>query len=121
MADLSSRRPRAACSHSARNELKPTIVLVGRPNVGKSTMFNRLTRSRDALVADVPGLTRDPHYGAGRGGDKTLLAVTWKGAPDLSAVAGRPVGFRFHLKKGRLVAFWDSSAACSMLPLVIAR
>jgi GTP-binding protein len=43
--------------------LKPTIALVGRPNVGKSTLFNQLTRSRDALVADVPGLTRDRNYG----------------------------------------------------------
>ncbi len=41
----------------------PTIALVGRPNVGKSTLFNKLTRSRDALVADVPGLTRDRRYG----------------------------------------------------------
>lgn len=46
--------------------MKPIIVLVGRPNVGKSTLFNRLTRSRDALVADFPGLTRDRHYGEGR-------------------------------------------------------
>ena len=51
------------------------MVLVGRPNVGKSTLFNRLTRSRDALVADVPGLTRDRHYGAGRVGDKPFLVV----------------------------------------------
>ena len=41
----------------------PVIALVGRPNVGKSTLFNRLTRSRDALVADYEGLTRDRKYG----------------------------------------------------------
>jgi GTPase len=55
--------------------MKPTLVLVGRPNVGKSTLFNRLTRSRDALVADIPGLTRDRHYGHGRVGQKPFLIV----------------------------------------------
>ncbi|MHB0985462.1 MAG: ribosome biogenesis GTPase Der [Sulfuricella sp.] len=55
--------------------MKPTLVLVGRPNVGKSTLFNRLTRSRDALVADLPGLTRDRHYGHGKVGDKPYLVV----------------------------------------------
>jgi GTPase len=56
---------------------KPVIALVGRPNVGKSTLFNRLTRSRDALVADLPGLTRDRHYGEGRiGGRPTLIVDT---------------------------------------------
>jgi GTP-binding protein len=51
------------------------MVIVGRPNVGKSTLFNRLTRTRDALVADVPGLTRDRHYGAGRLGGRGYLVV----------------------------------------------
>jgi len=55
--------------------VKPVLVLVGRPNVGKSTLFNRLTRSRDALVADAPGLTRDRHYGIGRLGDKPYIVV----------------------------------------------
>src|SRR5512137_1683831 len=53
----------------------PTLVLVGRPNVGKSTLFNRVTKSRDALVADLPGLTRDRHYGRGRVGDRPFLVV----------------------------------------------
>lgn len=55
--------------------LKPVIALVGRPNVGKSTLFNRLTRSRSALVADFSGLTRDRHYGEGRVGDKPFIVV----------------------------------------------
>ncbi|MGZ9712926.1 ribosome biogenesis GTPase Der [Glaciimonas sp. GNP009] len=55
--------------------MKPVIALVGRPNVGKSTLFNRMTRSRDALVADMPGLTRDRHYGEGRMGERPFLVI----------------------------------------------
>ncbi len=53
----------------------PVIVLVGRPNVGKSTLFNRLTRTRDALVADQPGLTRDRRYGIGVLGSHPYVVV----------------------------------------------
>ncbi|PKO25087.1 MAG: ribosome biogenesis GTPase Der [Betaproteobacteria bacterium HGW-Betaproteobacteria-8] len=62
----------------------PTIVLVGRPNVGKSTLFNRMTRTRDALVADLPGLTRDRHYGRGLGASKPYLVVDTGGFEPLA-------------------------------------
>ena len=55
--------------------MKPVIALVGRPNVGKSTLFNRLTRRRDAIVVDVPGVTRDRHYGEGRAGEREFLVI----------------------------------------------
>jgi GTPase len=55
--------------------MKPVIALVGRPNVGKSTLFNCLTKTRDALVADYPGLTRDRKYGTGRVGHKPYIVV----------------------------------------------
>src|SRR5690606_12175673 len=76
------RRWRSVCLSVAcggRRSVKPTIVLVGRPNVGKSTLFNRLTRTRDALVADQPGLTRDRHYGVGRVGERDYLVVDTAG------------------------------------------
>ena len=60
----------------------PVIALVGRPNVGKSTLFNRLTRSRDALVADQPGLTRDRKYGVGRLGSRPYVVVDTGGIGD---------------------------------------
>src|SRR5512147_2479808 len=55
--------------------MKPVLALVGRPNVGKSTLFNRLTKSRDAIVADFAGLTRDRHYGDGRLGDREFIVI----------------------------------------------
>jgi len=55
--------------------MKPVIAIVGRPNVGKSTLFNRMTQSRDAIVADFSGLTRDRHYGDGRLGDRAFIVI----------------------------------------------
>ena len=60
----------------------PVIALVGRPNVGKSTLFNRLTRSRDAIVADMPGLTRDRQYGE----------AVWQGRPFIVVDTGGLTG-----------------------------
>lgn len=62
--------------------MKSVIALVGRPNVGKSTLFNRLTRTRDAIVADEPGLTRDRQFGEGKIGDRPYLVVDTGGLTD---------------------------------------
>ena len=67
--------------------MKPVIALVGRPNVGKSTLFNRLTKTRDAIVADFAGLTRDRHYGNGKLGPHEYIVIDTGGfEPD--AVTG---------------------------------
>ena len=66
--------------------MKPVIALVGRPNVGKSTLFNRLTKSRDAIVADFAGLTRDRHYGTGRQGKHEYIVIDTGGfEPDAAS------------------------------------
>ncbi len=65
--------------------MRPVLALVGRPNVGKSTLFNRLTKSRDAIVADFAGLTRDRHYGQGRLGKREFIVIDTGGfEPDAS-------------------------------------
>ena len=66
--------------------MKPVIALVGRPNVGKSTLFNRLTKSRDAIVADFAGLTRDRHYGNGKQGKYEYIVIDTGGfEPDATS------------------------------------
>lgn len=65
---------------------KPVLALVGRPNVGKSTLFNRLTKSRDAIVADYPGLTRDRQYGTGKVGKQPYIVV------DTGGLSGEEAG-----------------------------
>jgi GTP-binding protein len=84
--------------------MKPVIALVGRPNVGKSTLFNRLTRSRDALVADQPGLTRDRHYGEGRIGERPFLVIDTGG---FEPVAKEGIMFQMALQTKQAVAEAD--------------
>jgi GTP-binding protein len=64
----------------------PVIALVGRPNVGKSTLFNRLTKSRDALVAEIAGLTRDRKYGEGKVGSRPFIVI------DTGGISGQEEG-----------------------------
>ncbi|WP_287419288.1 ribosome biogenesis GTPase Der, partial [Reinekea sp.] len=78
--------------------MTPVIALVGRPNVGKSTLFNRFTRSRDALVADFSGLTRDRKYGDGRLEDRPFIVI------DTGGVSGYEEGLDAEMAKQSFVA-----------------
>ena len=90
----------------------PAIALVGRPNVGKSTLFNRLTRSRDALVADFAGLTRDRRYGRGHSGERSFVVI------DTGGVAGGEEGIDAATVAQSLLAVEEADA---VLLLVDAR
>jgi len=87
----------------------PVIALIGRPNVGKSTLFNRLTRSRDALVADYPGLTRDRKYGFGKLGPVPYLAI------DTGGVAGGEEGIEEAMVDQTIRALQEADVAIIMV------
>jgi GTPase len=87
----------------------PVIALIGRPNVGKSTLFNRLTRSRDALVADYPGLTRDRKYGFGKLGPIPYLVI------DTGGVAGGETGISEKMAEQAIRAMSEADAALVMV------
>ena len=89
--------------------MKPVLALVGRPNVGKSTLFNRLTRSRDALVADFPGLTRDRQYGEGKGADKPYIVI------DTGGLEGGEVGINFEMASQSLLAIEEADVVLLMV------
>lgn len=80
----------------------PVVALVGRPNVGKSTLFNRLTRTRDALVADFPGLTRDRKYGQGEIHNQQFIVI------DTGGIDGSESGVESHMAEQSLVAIEEA-------------
>ena len=82
----------------------PVIALVGRPNVGKSTLFNQLTRSRDALVANFPGLTRDRKYGEARLGDRPYVVI------DTGGISGDEHGIDSEMAEQSLMAIEEADA-----------
>ena len=87
----------------------PVIALIGRPNVGKSTLFNRLTRSRDALVADYPGLTRDRKYGFGKLGPVPYIVI------DTGGVAGGEEGIGEAMVDQTIRALQEADIAVIMV------
>ena len=80
----------------------PVIALVGRPNVGKSTLFNQLTRSREALVANFSGLTRDRKYGEGRLGEIPFIAI------DTGGISGEEDGIDSEMASQSLAAIEEA-------------
>ena len=89
--------------------MKPVIALVGRPNVGKSTLFNVLTKTRDALVADFPGLTRDRKYGHGRYNDKKFIII------DTGGLSGENEALDETMAKQTLLAIEESNVILFMV------
>ncbi|MES3007468.1 MAG: ribosome biogenesis GTPase Der [Pseudomonadota bacterium] len=89
--------------------MRPVLALVGRPNVGKSTLFNRLTRSRDALVADLPGLTRDRQYGEGRIADRPFIVI------DTGGLSGDEEGIDFEMASQSLLAIEEADIVLLMV------
>ena len=87
----------------------PVIALIGRPNVGKSTLFNRLTKSRDALVADYPGLTRDRQYGYGKMGAIPYLVV------DTGGITGGEEGIHELMAQQSKQALQEADVAIIMV------
>ena len=83
----------------------PVIALIGRPNVGKSTLFNRLTRSRDAIVADYAGLTRDRQYGFGKLGQIPYIVI------DTCGVAGGEEGIAEAMVEQTIHALKEADVA----------
>ena len=92
--------------------MKPVIALVGRPNVGKSTLFNRITKSRDAIVADFAGLTRDRHYGDARLGGREFIVIDTGGfEPD------KPTGVVAEMAKQTRQAVAEADVVVFVLDL----
>ena len=89
--------------------MNPVLALVGRPNVGKSTLFNVMTRSRDALVADFPGLTRDRKYGHGRYDGKKFIVI------DTGGLSGEKEEIDEHMARQTLLAIEDSDVILFMV------
>ena len=88
--------------------MRPVIALVGRPNVGKSTLFNRLTSTRDAIVANIPGLTRDRHYGEGKHEGQSFIVV------DTGGISGEEEGIDKEMASQSLQAI-DEASICLLL------